>query len=74
MILQKHPRAAFIMALLTAFVIGDAVDSIHLIRFSIVKTSLLIATAVSEPEQLPKETKHAKHSKSAPVLAFGGAQ
>ena len=74
MILQKHPRAAFIVALLTALMVGDAVNFIHFVRVGIVKGSLLVANAVSEPEQPLKETKHAKHSKSAPVLAFGGAQ
>jgi hypothetical protein len=70
MLHQKHPHAAILAALITAFIAGDYFDSIHLARVAIVKTSLMIATAVSEPEQ-PSE--YASVSK-VPVLAFGGAK
>ncbi len=70
MLHQKHPHAALFVALLTAFIAGDYLDSIHLARVAIVKTSLMIATAVSEPEQ---SSDYATYSK-VPSLAFGGAK
>jgi hypothetical protein len=68
---KTPPKTAIFAALVTAFLAGDYLDSIHLVRIAIVKTSLMVATAVSEPETPPHETKHARTHKAASVLALG---